>query len=191
MSQSFSVMIRGRMTPEVIDAVYEAAPDALLSIDRDECGGLVEFDRDTEKPPLETMVRAIDDLERVPGIRVERLEPDELVYAAEIADRVGRSRQSVDQLVKGERGPGGFPLPATHADRRNPLWRWSEVEDWFEAYEGRAIDEAHRELMFTVAVINSMLDIRRNRHWLTRERADALWRIARKELSEPSTERAS
>jgi predicted DNA-binding transcriptional regulator AlpA len=188
MSQTFSVILRGEMTPDVIDAIYEIAPDAMLSVDRDELGGLLEFDRDSRELPLETMLQAMDDLEGIAGIRVERLEPDELVYAAEIAERAGRSRQSVDLLIRGERGPGNFPLPVTHADRRNPLWRWSEVEDWFEAYEGRPVDDSHRELMFSVAAINAMLDIRRNRHWLTKERADALLRIAR---SEPPTARVS
>lgn len=187
MTQSFSVIVRGHMTPAVIDAIHEAAPDAMLSIDRDELGGLIEFERDAGDEPLETMLQAMDSIEKIAGIRVERLEPDELVYAAEIAERVGRTRQSVDQLSKGERGPGDFPLPVTHADRRNPLWRWSEVEDWFEAYEGRPIDESRRELQFAVGVLNSMLDIRRNRSWLTKARADALLRLARSDPPHPAS----
>ena len=37
-------------------------------------------------------------------------------------------------LIKGLRGPGDFPAPASHATR-NPLWRWSEVAAWFARYE--------------------------------------------------------
>lgn len=68
---------------------------------------------------------------------VMRVEPDELVWAAEIAHRLGRTRQSVRLLMHGKRGPGGFPRPAATATR-NPLWRWSEVADWFERYERQA-----------------------------------------------------
>jgi hypothetical protein len=58
---------------------------------------------------LDAVVSAIEAVESVDGLEVLGVEPDELVWASEIAARTGRSRQSVDQLVKGQRGPGGFP----------------------------------------------------------------------------------
>src|SRR5437762_2493686 len=81
----------------------------------------------------------VEAVESVDGLEVVHVDPDELVWASEIAQRTGRSRQSVDQLIKGQRGPGNFPAPARHATR-NPLWRWSEVEAWFAAYQGREAD---------------------------------------------------
>ena len=53
-------------------------------------------------------------------------------------------------------GPGGFPPPASHATR-NPLWRWSEVEAWFAAYEGRQPDTQHTAV---IGAINGALQAR-------------------------------
>lgn len=166
----FAVIVRGLMTEEVVDAIAEAAPDSLLSIDRDEMGGIVELECEMSMESLEEVLSTVDALERIPGIEVERLEPDELVFASEIAERVARSRQNIDQLVQGLRGPGGFPTPVSHATRRNPLWRWSQVEKWFADYEGRSIDEERQRVLFTVAALNSMLEIRRFRPWVEKER---------------------
>jgi len=80
------------------------------------------------------------------------MDPDELVWASEIASRTGRSRQSIDMLIRGRRGPGDFPAPASHATR-NPLWRWSEVDAWFAAYEGRA---AETERSAVIGAINRL-----------------------------------
>jgi predicted DNA-binding transcriptional regulator AlpA len=76
------------------------------------------------------------------------------------SDRIGRSRQSVDQLVKAQRGPGGFPAPVS-GNARNPLWRWAEVEAWFAAYEHREIDT---ERPAVTGAINGALEARRNLH---------------------------
>lgn len=53
----------------------------------------------------------------------------DLVGAAEIARRLGRSRQSIDQLARGQRGAGTFP-PAEIAESRSRVWRWVEVAEW-------------------------------------------------------------
>jgi predicted DNA-binding transcriptional regulator AlpA len=108
----------------------------------------------------DAVLRVITELESVPGLTVVRVEPDQLVWASEIAERVGRTRQSVDQLVKGQRGPGGFPAPVS-GNARNPLWRWAEVEVWFAAYEQREIDT---ERPAVIGAINATLEARRNLH---------------------------
>lgn len=53
----------------------------------------------------------------------------DLVGAAEIARRLGRSRQSIDQLARGHRGAGTFP-PAEIVESRSRVWRWVEVAEW-------------------------------------------------------------
>ena len=74
------------------------------------------FDR--EAPSLlDAVLTAISDVESVDCLEVLHVDPDELVWASEIAERTGRTRQSIDQLIKGQRGPGGFPAPATGATR--------------------------------------------------------------------------
>ncbi|MGH8872612.1 MAG: hypothetical protein ACRDWS_11605, partial [Acidimicrobiia bacterium] len=39
--------------------------------------------------------------------------------------------ESVRLLISGDRGPGGFPAPATHFRSRQRMWRWQEVAVWF------------------------------------------------------------
>ncbi|MBI4544986.1 MAG: hypothetical protein HY703_07325 [Gemmatimonadetes bacterium] len=76
--------------------------------------------------------------------RVVHLEPDDLVTMSEIAERTGRTRESVRLLIGGKRGPGGFPAPATHFKTRQRMWRWQEVAAWFAEVLGEphAADDA-------------------------------------------------
>ena len=94
----------------------------------------------------------------VEGAEALHVDPDELVWASEIAERTGRSRQSIDQLVRGQRGPGNFPAPVSHATR-NPLRRWSDVEAWFAEYEGRPADT---ERSAVLGALNGALEARQS-----------------------------
>jgi predicted DNA-binding transcriptional regulator AlpA len=65
----------------------------------------------------------------VPDLQVERLDRD-LVGVADIAERTDRSRQNVDQWVKGERHRD-HPFPQPEGTVGSSLvWLWSEVNDW-------------------------------------------------------------
>ena len=86
--------------------------------------GVISFDREAETL-VAAVTSAITQAESVPGVIVTRVSPDELVTAKEIAERWGRSRESVRMLSAGRRGPGDFPAPAARAGRRSPLWRRS------------------------------------------------------------------
>jgi hypothetical protein len=56
-------------------------------------------------------------------VRVVRVAAErDWLTAAELADRIGRSRQSIDQLARGERGPGGFPAPVARRGARSTLF---------------------------------------------------------------------
>ena len=77
----------------------------------------------------------------VDGVTVARVEPDTLVTIADIAERLGRSEESVRLLIVGKRGPGRFPVPVARLGRRKSrLWRWTDVlswmDDWHEASAG-------------------------------------------------------
>ncbi len=139
--------------------IYEATDGAANVEMSDRWASTVGFDIEADTF-ADAALRAIDEIERVPGLTVLRVEPDQLVWASEIADRVGRTRQSIDQLVKAQRGPGGFPAPVS-GNVRNPLWRWAEVEAWFAAYEHREIDT---ERPAVIGAINGALEARRNLH---------------------------
>ena len=151
---NFELTISGGLTDDRLDALVDAGcDDATFSTK----GDLTFADFTREAPTmLDAIVSAIAAVESVDGLEVLHVDPDELVWASEIAERTGRTRQSVDQLIKGQRGPGGFPSPASHATR-NPLWRWSEVETWFATYEGR---EPDTERSHVLGGINGALQAR-------------------------------
>lgn len=153
-AQSFALTIRGELTDPRLDALFDAGcDDATFS----SLGALTfaTFDRDAESL-LDAVQSAIEAVESVEGMEVMHVDPDDMVWASEIAERVGRTRQSINQLIKGQRGPGRFPAPASHATR-NPLWRWADVEAWFAVYEGYAPDT---ERSATVGAINGALQAR-------------------------------
>ncbi|MGO9559890.1 MAG: helix-turn-helix transcriptional regulator [Acidimicrobiales bacterium] len=151
---SFELTIQGQLTDACLDALYEAGcDDATFAVK----GDLItaQFDREAETM-FDAVISAIEAVESVGGLEVLQVDPDELVWASEIAHRTGRTRQSVDQLIRAQRGPGAFPAPASHATR-NPLWRWSEVAAWFSAYEGRQPDT---ERSVVLSAINGALQAR-------------------------------
>ncbi|GAB3659154.1 hypothetical protein GCM10027589_20140 [Actinocorallia lasiicapitis] len=83
-------------------------------------------------------------------LTVRRAEADPLLAMREIADRVGRTVESVRLAVTGQRGPGGFPAPETHR-----LWRWSQVAAWYGI-----TDPVFEESGSTTRAINGWLALR-------------------------------
>ncbi len=70
----------------------------------------------------------VEQLERDMALHVESVDLD-LVGVSDIARRLGRTRQSVQQLVDGSRGPGGFPAPSG-APGGSRVWDWASVSEW-------------------------------------------------------------
>jgi len=141
----------------VIDALYEhGCDDALVGRSH----GVQYLDFDREAPSLDAAVlSAVADVERLDGVEVLRIAGAGLVSMADIAARTGRTRESVRLLIEGERGPGGFPPPATDPRSRYRLWRWPEVSRWFETHLGRPSDEANDGVFIA---INAGLELRRH-----------------------------
>jgi hypothetical protein len=96
---------------------------------------------------LQTAIRDV----RAAGLAVRRVEPDDLVTQAEVAERLGRSSESIRLLATGQRGNGSFPAPTVRATSRGSLWRWSEVAAW----AGRPAEEIERATW--IAVLNARL----------------------------------
>lgn len=170
---SFTLLLAA---PELRDAqiklIYDRLPDANLS-QRD---GRVYIGFDREAPTFaEAVVSAILDLERVlPEASVVELDPEELVFMADIATRRHRTKESVSLLVEGRRGPGGFPAPA-YVTAGHKLWRWSEVERWFDRYEGRAEQDRYDAF---VAAVNALLAECRSLPKLQSDERESLRRLA-------------
>jgi hypothetical protein len=90
----------------------------------------------------------------LPGLRVIRLDP-ELVGISDIAQRIGHSRQNVQQWVNGERnGNRPFPAPEGCAGR-SLVWRWADVNEWLRPLA--LDDEAVRPSREEAARIDVML----------------------------------
>jgi hypothetical protein len=146
----FTLIIDGE--PD-FDALYEAGCDDATFGEVDGAG-YAEFAR--EAPSLsDAVLSAVRGVESVEGLRVLRVEPDDLVTASEIAKRLGRTRESVRLLIAGRRGAGDFPIPASRLHTRNRLWRWSDVAAWAK----RLTPEQEHEARL-LATINAALELR-------------------------------
>lgn len=121
-----------------VDALFEAGFDD-ATIGRVGSIQYLDFEREAESFADAVLSTAKDIETTVPDVRVVHLEPDDLVTMSEIAERVGRTRESVRLLVGGDRGPGGFPVPATHFRSRQRMWRWQEVALWFAERLGEPV----------------------------------------------------
>ncbi len=162
---------------DALTALHQAGCDDAM-VGRVEGVQYLDFDRKAESF-VDAVQSAISAIEKaVPGAQVVHLEPDDLVTMAEIAQRTGRSRESVRLLAAGDRGPGGFPPPATHFRTRHRLWRWPAVATWFSVVLGErpeiGDDPGHYQL---VSAINAGLALRNARSELDahdRAKVDAL-----------------
>lgn len=155
---SFTLVIAGAdvRRADVVDALYEAGcSDALFG-----ARGAVhlgEFDR-AASSFAQAVTSAIEQVEFVRPLRVLRVEPDELVSASAIAERVGRTRESVRLLIEGKRGPGDFPAPVAWVDAKTRLWRWSDVARWLRDTHGEEVPVG--EGAEFLAALNAALDLR-------------------------------
>ena len=160
---NFTLVISGPVD-EHLDELFEAGCDDALFGETDgvQYG---EFDRDA--PTLrEAIVSAMHQVEAVDGLRVARVEPEDLVTAAEIAERLGRTRESVRLLIAGRRGAGDFPPPISHLRDRNRALAVGGGRGW----AGKLDDERYADAVF-VAALNAALEWRRSRdHLRERER---------------------
>lgn len=151
----FTLVVSGDVDrDEAIDALFDAGCDD-ATIGTIDGVGYADFVREAASFG-EAVATAIKQIESVSGLQVRHVEPDDLVTMAEIAERLGRSRESVRLLVQGARGPGDFPPPISHLKARSRLWRWSEVAAWAEQLPA---SERSRD-PFLIAAINAALALR-------------------------------
>ena len=115
-----------------------------------------DFDREAETLDC-AILSAVDDLETLEGVEVVRIADAGLASLADIAARLGRTRESVRLLVSGARGPGRFPKPVTDPRGRYRLWRWSEVERWCVERLGETLPVSQDEV---TAAFSAALELR-------------------------------
>lgn len=130
---NFTLILDGfeSLTEGIEDAIYlGGCDDAVLGV-RNRVPYL-EFDRESDSLP-DAVMSAIEDVHETDVARVIRVEPDDAVSASEIARRTGRTRQSIQQLALGTRGPGDFPSPVAGLRTHSPAWSWADVADWMNS----------------------------------------------------------
>lgn len=174
----FALIVDGveALTTEVENALFEAGcDDATLSI---QYGRLyMEFSREAESFE-QAIFSAIQDVRKADlNAQVLRVDDCNLVTAAEIARRIGRSRQLVHQYMNGDRGPGNFPPPECHMIESSPLWAWCEVSFWLA--ENDIIRPETNWDAEVVAAINNWLE-----HNRQNERHPALIKTIQEQLQE-------
>jgi predicted DNA-binding transcriptional regulator AlpA len=147
---AFRVRLRDAVTDSDADRLHEALDDE-VGVEDGPRGHFIGFERQAE-----SFVDAVlDALAEVMQLGFEPLAvEDELVSISDIAERTGRSRQSVSMLVNGQRGPGNFPRPAA-GNVRSPLWHWADVAAWFE--DQGADPLAFEDRLQAIASINGAL----------------------------------
>ncbi len=145
------------LTDDVAERTFAVLPDALLS----EVSDAVTVTAPVAGPDARRAAFVlIDALERaLPEARCIRLDQD-LVAIPDIADRSGRSRESVRLLVEGKRGPGRFPVPVGTVGDGIRVWPWAMVLDWFAGELGEDLGE-HGISPEDAAAIDATLAARR------------------------------
>lgn len=132
----FALLLGGvvELTEEVENALFEAGcDDATLSFQYG--GARLDFSRRADSLQ-DAILSAIHDVCQARlNLIVLQVDECDLVTQAEIARRIERTRQSVNQYISGVRGPGGFPPPVCHIHDDAPLWRWCEVSFWLMSHD--------------------------------------------------------
>jgi len=150
---TFRLILDREPTEVELDALFEAGcDDAILGMEG--TVAVAEFDREaaTMADAIVEAVRAIETAGLIPLRAVDQ----DLVTLADIADRIGQSRESVRRYVTGTRGPGGFPPPVNPAREGTLFYRWSEVAPWVREYLGAKVEDVDP----AVVVANLVLQAR-------------------------------
>ena len=172
----FTLLLEGidTLTPEIEDALFAAGcDDATISV---QFGRVYLTFTRSAASLKDAIISAIKNVRTSrANASVLRVDQCNLVTQSEIARRIGRSRQLVNQYISGGRGPGGFPAPACNITDGVPLWYWCEVAFWL--WQNDIIKEEDVREAQDLTVINSVLELERQAQVspeLTREIMQAL-----------------
>lgn len=156
MTYAFTLVLDRTPVDDELDKLFEAGcDDATFGVEK----GLAIGGFDREAPSLAKAIgSAVRDIESV-GFAVVRVLDEDLMTLADVADRIGQSRESVRRYATGERGPGGFPPPVNPVRDGTVFYRWIEVAPWLRDRLGLDIPEIDPALVYA----NLVLQARRHR----------------------------
>jgi hypothetical protein len=156
---SFRVCFEGDLSDaeRVVDVLYGAGcDDATVSVERDGSVGCADFDREASDA-FTAVVSAVEQIQAA-GFRVSLVGEDP-VTATDIAERAGRSQQTVSAWINAARGPGGFP-PARIDRHWGSVYSWAEVTDWLARNELGDLDPVAVQVAAACATVSALLDAR-------------------------------
>lgn len=161
------------LTDERLDHIFEALPDAVPA----NAGGILTLTAPVQAANAETAAFHLVEVVAavLPDAIAIRLDQD-LVAIPDIAERTGRSRESIRLLVEGKRGPGRFPSPVGTVGGGIRVWPWASVLDWFLNKLGEDLGE-HGVPAEVAAVVDACLAVRRQ-HLAHRTRVT--WGVGRR-----------
>jgi hypothetical protein len=141
-------------------AILDAGCDDVLMGVRYGCI-FIDFSRESDSL-MNAIFNAMAEVSQA-GLCIRRVDSCNLLTQSEIAARIGRTRQLINQYVQGTRGPGNFPPPVCHIqDDQAPLWNWCEVAQWL--FKNQMIAEESLNDAFVTDLINNSLDLKRQRN---------------------------
>jgi hypothetical protein len=152
----FTLVLDRRPTADELESLHAAGCDDAI-FGQDHGLPIAEFDR--EAPALaDAIVSAVLSIEQA-GLVALRVLDNDAVTLADIAVRLGQSRESFRRYATGERGPGGFPPPINPARNGTIFYRWSEVTHWVRTNLGINVPDVDP----TLIVANLILQARQHK----------------------------
>jgi len=165
----------------VVDALCGALPESVPA----QINGITTVTMDVSATNAEQAVMELVGrvTEAVPTAQALRVDQD-LVNINDIAERIGRSRESVRLLADGKRGPGTFPAPIGVVGDGIRVWPWAVVLEWFQSVQDVDVDEVG-VLPEAAAVMDACFAARRSLPSMTSQpwphaptaRGERLWRV--------------
>lgn len=158
----FTLLLEGisEVNADVEDALFEAGcDDATINVRFGRVYLIFSREAPSIKDAVISAIRNVRDAKI--GADVLRVDVCDLVSQADIARRMGRTRQLVNQYVTGTRGPGSFPAPACNISDGGPLWYWREVAQWL--WQNNLIEEHVLRDAQQLAIVNGVLELNQQR----------------------------
>lgn len=127
-----------------VDLDDDATLDALAEIDNVAFGTngplthMTVFIDDENRAVRETLDKAAELADTVGGAQAIQVEPD-LVSQADIASRIGLSRETIRKWVNKESNK--FPLPHSILDSGQQIWRWIDIAEWLHMYKCYTVED--------------------------------------------------
>lgn len=153
---AFEVVVEGIDVEddEMMDRLDEIEGVVLLSEVNGIVGIHLAIDASTPGDAAQTGIHLVESA--IEGCRVRRIDLD-LVAAAEVADRVGVSRQAVNQWASGRRSGDPFPESLGVVARGSRVWAWSSLMPWLAAHGHAPADEVATLPFDVLTALNGVL----------------------------------